>query len=670
MNARRSNARTSPARSTRSFARTATAASLAMAATLAAATPAGAGGCDWTLGNAGIGFVPDFDQIRQGFVNDGYAVCVPAAAVNWIAWLDGHGFPSVMPFAPMNWQSQSAFDEVSAAILEMASYMDTDHYNGTSWDGFVEGVETWLDTYADPDDFTVGFHTVNGAYAPPPVWAWTAAKTGSLVCPVVGWYELKPHPYMQGNAWIRNGGHMVTMNGVICNESGDAGPGVELRFRDPADDYYEFDLPNQSQFFSRQHDTTVVAGQFSSKKNNPQPSDFHYRSHYRLNDYAEYYDAVLPDHVAMYEGYAYIKPLGGYSTGINNIGLVTHDPNQLDYIATPPVQPHPPVQAILIADLVLDPLTREHVLLARQTNGAPDPVIRAYSAATGQVRALRHQAVAPRRAAFDRFGNLFILDGPQIVRIDRPNADDGSGPLPSGAQTPPTPVSALACDDRADVLYAYSNTSPRLYIYPRIPTAPLFPAVTPLVAPLPADPLPGEVSIAVDPRDGGVWLTSSESRSAFKYAVNPDTGAAVLADSFTHVDLLGATGLEVSRGGRLYMTKADIIAEFSRGPTGAWTRTTQTAFAGLPSGGLFRLARGRSNYTPGDVDALQIVPPIPPCARFGDLNGDGAINAADLALMLGSWGPCGLCAADLNGDGVVSAADLAIMLGAWGECDR
>lgn len=49
-----------------------------------------------------------------------------------------------------------------------------------------------------------------------------------------------------------------------------------------------------------------------------------------------------------------------------------------------------------------------------------------------------------------------------------------------------------------------------------------------------------------------------------------------------------------------------------------------------------------------------------------DLNGDGDVNAADLAIVLGQWGPCPGCDADLNDDGVVNAADLAIVLGSWG----
>ncbi len=55
-----------------------------------------------------------------------------------------------------------------------------------------------------------------------------------------------------------------------------------------------------------------------------------------------------------------------------------------------------------------------------------------------------------------------------------------------------------------------------------------------------------------------------------------------------------------------------------------------------------------------------------PCPA--DLNGDRDVNAADLALLLGAWGPCAGCAADISGDDQVNAADLALLLGAWGPC--
>ncbi len=53
-----------------------------------------------------------------------------------------------------------------------------------------------------------------------------------------------------------------------------------------------------------------------------------------------------------------------------------------------------------------------------------------------------------------------------------------------------------------------------------------------------------------------------------------------------------------------------------------------------------------------------------------DLNADSVINALDMGLLLGSWGPCppapNACPADLNCDGFVGSADLALLLGSWG----
>ncbi len=57
--------------------------------------------------------------------------------------------------------------------------------------------------------------------------------------------------------------------------------------------------------------------------------------------------------------------------------------------------------------------------------------------------------------------------------------------------------------------------------------------------------------------------------------------------------------------------------------------------------------------------------PVQP--KLGDLNADGAVNAGDLAILLGTWGPCsGSCVADLDLDGSVTAADLAVLIGSWG----
>lgn len=55
----------------------------------------------------------------------------------------------------------------------------------------------------------------------------------------------------------------------------------------------------------------------------------------------------------------------------------------------------------------------------------------------------------------------------------------------------------------------------------------------------------------------------------------------------------------------------------------------------------------------------------------GDVNGDGTVGGADLAMLLAAWGEAcesaGACFADLDGDGDVDGADLAELLAAWGS---
>ncbi len=49
---------------------------------------------------------------------------------------------------------------------------------------------------------------------------------------------------------------------------------------------------------------------------------------------------------------------------------------------------------------------------------------------------------------------------------------------------------------------------------------------------------------------------------------------------------------------------------------------------------------------------------------LGDLNNDGIVDGADLAILLGAWGSNDPIA-DLSGDGEVGGADLSILLGNW-----
>jgi hypothetical protein len=93
----------------------------------------------------------------------------------------------------------------------------------------------------------------------------------------------------------------------------------------------------------------------------------------------------------------------------------------------------------------------------------------------------------------------------------------------------------------------------------------------------------------------------------------------------------------------------------------------ETAFGASFSGDGSVVAFGTEagNLALGDINLRRdVLARTYEVAIPGDLDGDGIVGAADLAILLGSWGAAG-GAADLDGDGSVGASDLALLLGAW-----
>jgi hypothetical protein len=96
--------------------------------------------------------------------------------------------------------------------------------------------------------------------------------------------------------------------------------------------------------------------------------------------------------------------------------------------------------------------------------------------------------------------------------------------------------------------------------------------------------------------------------------------------------------------------------------------------AGVPLGDPVTLSAnpGTLNEVSADEDGNGIGDPCedggktPACPA--DLDGNGVVNGFDLALLLGSWGPCAGCLADLDDNDIVNGFDLALLLGAWGPC--
>jgi hypothetical protein len=74
---------------------------------------------------------------------------------------------------------------------------------------------------------------------------------------------------------------------------------------------------------------------------------------------------------------------------------------------------------------------------------------------------------------------------------------------------------------------------------------------------------------------------------------------------------------------------------------------------------------GSVTFCGWNIDDVEIVAILPNDGVFGDLNGDGIVNGADVGLFLAAWGTCDGCDADFNNDGIVDGADFGQLLIAW-----
>ena len=69
-----------------------------------------------------------------------------------------------------------------------------------------------------------------------------------------------------------------------------------------------------------------------------------------------------------------------------------------------------------------------------------------------------------------------------------------------------------------------------------------------------------------------------------------------------------------------------------------------------------------------DVAANQTITiSAPSFCALADSNADGAVDGADLSVVLKDWGP-GDGSSDLNNDGVIDGLDLSLLLNSWGPC--
>ncbi|MFM1824187.1 MAG: hypothetical protein RI967_2453 [Planctomycetota bacterium] len=156
------------------------------------------------------------------------------------------------------------------------------------------------------------------------------------------------------------------------------------------------------------------------------------------------------------------------------------------------------------------------------------------------------------------------------------------------------------------------------------------------------------LSPVFDGSDPGTWIS-------YERWYSNDRGSAPNADSMP---------VSVSTDGGATWTILEDVVENAN----AWVRREFRVADFVASGPSLQvrfIARdlGAGSIVEAGVDDFRVVVRACP-AVTADLDGDGVVGGADLAVLLSGWGGSG--AADLDGSGTVDAADLAALLAAWG----
>jgi len=130
------------------------------------------------------------------------------------------------------------------------------------------------------------------------------------------------------------------------------------------------------------------------------------------------------------------------------------------------------------------------------------------------------------------------------------------------------------------------------------------------------------------------------------------------------------------------------LTQGNTNPSAAWNDTAIPGNCGFPTPNSYVLEYSADCNSDGIVDFGQIragelddanANNIPDCCEQGvacncpaDIDGSGAVNAIDLAIVIGYWGTDGgrqYPQADIDGSGEIDGADLATLLGSWGACE-
>jgi hypothetical protein len=547
----------------------------------------------------GIIDVPDIDQRRTamgniaGLPNGGDMYCIPTAAMNWMAYIADHGYPGIAP-GEENWQLPQNYEAMTSWLTTMGIVMGTNANTGTTGAAAKLAMKAWLSPYSFA--FTVsrldakslpGVSLVDNLMAP-------AAIGGNLIIPVVGWYKKLSQaweelyggslPSFVEDTFARIGGHGFSLVGAKRT------PGTRaLWINDPAspDDNNE---TWQSTFDDNLHNVSNVTKSF----------DYKTMSLGKMSGYDTGY----------IDGYYAIKPLGGLTPDENEILL--YIPKSI-LSNEPLLKTFPTGTGGNVLDLFQDPVRETHPYLIEGNSG-----VWQLDTLTGRSTRLATLESPKRVLVGGRGLNTYVLEDQRLVCLGPTGVVEKQTPLPRG-------LDAITLDEATQRLIGIALATRELYFF----GADLRPLGKADLPELPGETGVGRVSLAVDPRDGALWLHRDGLAQVARLHFGGRDAWEVEA-----ITLQGARqplGLAVDDQGHLYVSDDGAYAEYD--PSGR--PAPNSLFTGAPAGGMVQILRSFDNADPADDKSPTRFNVLPEDSRQIRPDFATALQQEDTLLVLG-----------------------------------
>ncbi|HMN40955.1 MAG TPA: GC-type dockerin domain-anchored protein [Phycisphaerales bacterium] len=587
--------------------------------------------------------VPDFDQKRTGLPGNGGMYCVPTSATNWMAYISNQGFPPMMS-GPRNWQSQANFGFVTTTDALMGSLMGTTTADGTYGGAGNDGLKAYMFARA-PFLFT---STVwYDAITPLNVYVQMANKGLVDVC--YGYYKQFPGP--NGNYYVRDGGHCVTLTGIERACLGGNNP--VFRVRDPADDGT---LGTQSTFA-----TATSRGPLETFNTTPLPGSAETRT--RMLDFGvgsttrRYLDTMyviranfacwapaatsLP-HIHLNFAAAlfgdpgpaettFVLPAGSFATCI----AIHPDQTKIGYVLCTPVGAGATYR-LIVKDL---------------TDGGEQDLGLLLPAVQGKTP-----------ISFDRFGRLLACDGSVLKVFDIRSRVPGVVAM----RTLASPASGLCFDDAHDEVVVLTPANARLIR--------LMPDLTPVAdEPLPSDvPAMADGSVVPDPINHRFLVAAVGDGSVRELSMIGGTPRLMVSQTLLLPAVQSIQELKPADGGAFFVLGDGSVRILERNPASGLLQLSQTAlYGGLPPMRCMSLSRSRTNFDPGLhtgpawrnlPDADEGIAPVPDCAA--DYNLNGVVEVQDIFDFINGW-LAGDPHADTDDSASLSVQDIFDFINLW-----